>query len=194
MLSGYADTAAIVESINEGRIYKFILKPWNEDELKIAISNALDSYFLQQKNRQLTRELEIKNKNLQEANNTLEFLVKKRTADLKMYNKALICSQNILNSLPVGVIGIELGGLIVQCNSMGLELFGKEDMKMIGMDRNDLFYEEINTLIKKLTRKGVCSGQISYNGKSLAVKGRHIQYSNRREGFILVFNEVNTDE
>ena len=31
VLSGYADTTAIVQAINEGQIYKFIPKPWNDD-------------------------------------------------------------------------------------------------------------------------------------------------------------------
>ena len=31
VLSGYADTAAVVAAINDGEIYKFIPKPWNDD-------------------------------------------------------------------------------------------------------------------------------------------------------------------
>src|SRR5664279_3494055 len=45
VLSGYADTASIVSAINEGEIYKFISKPWNDDELKVAIANALERYY-----------------------------------------------------------------------------------------------------------------------------------------------------
>jgi two-component system NtrC family sensor kinase len=53
VLSGYADTASIVSAINEGYIYKFIAKPWNEDELKITIVNAIESYYLDKENKQL---------------------------------------------------------------------------------------------------------------------------------------------
>ena len=41
VLSGYADTSAVVEAINEGQIYKFIPKPWNDEELLSSISAAL---------------------------------------------------------------------------------------------------------------------------------------------------------
>ncbi|MEA2102015.1 MAG: response regulator, partial [Thermodesulfobacteriota bacterium] len=46
VLSGYADTASIVDAINKGHIYKFIPKPWNDDELMVTISNAIDRYLL----------------------------------------------------------------------------------------------------------------------------------------------------
>jgi two-component system NtrC family sensor kinase len=42
VLSGYADAASIVAAINEGQIYKFIPKPWNDDELKVTVVNALE--------------------------------------------------------------------------------------------------------------------------------------------------------
>ncbi len=48
VLSGYADTVSIVSAINDGEIYKFIPKPWNDDELKVAIANALERYYLNQ--------------------------------------------------------------------------------------------------------------------------------------------------
>lgn len=57
VLSGYADTSAVVSAINEGQIYKFIPKPWDENELRVAISNSIDRYFLYKKNLQLIGEL-----------------------------------------------------------------------------------------------------------------------------------------
>lgn len=55
VLSGYADTASVVAAINEGQIYKFIGKPWNDDELKATISQAIESYGLERKNQALTQ-------------------------------------------------------------------------------------------------------------------------------------------
>ncbi len=50
VLSGYADTASIVSAINEGEIYRFIPKPWNDDDLKVTIANAIERYHLLKKN------------------------------------------------------------------------------------------------------------------------------------------------
>src|SRR3569833_30416 len=41
MLTGHADTGAVMGAINEGAVYKFILKPWNDDDLRITAALAL---------------------------------------------------------------------------------------------------------------------------------------------------------
>jgi two-component system NtrC family sensor kinase len=74
VLSGYADTAVVISAINEGEIYKFIAKPWNDDELRIAIINALERYSLNKKNIELTEALSAKIEELKKANADLERL------------------------------------------------------------------------------------------------------------------------
>ena len=74
VLSGYADTAVVISAINEGEIYKFIAKPWNDDELRIAIINALERYSLNKKNIELTEALSAKIEELKQANAALECL------------------------------------------------------------------------------------------------------------------------
>lgn len=78
VLSGYADTAAVVSLINEGQIYKFIPKPWNDDDLKVTISNALEKYFLHKRNAQLAEELRRKNEELRKLNENLARLLAAR--------------------------------------------------------------------------------------------------------------------
>lgn len=41
ILSGYADLAGLMSAINEAEIVRFLSKPWNDDDLKLAISQAL---------------------------------------------------------------------------------------------------------------------------------------------------------
>lgn len=37
MLTGYADLKAVMGAINKGEVYRYITKPWNDDELKAAV-------------------------------------------------------------------------------------------------------------------------------------------------------------
>lgn len=37
MLTGHADSNAVMGAINEGAVYKFILKPWNDDDLRKSV-------------------------------------------------------------------------------------------------------------------------------------------------------------
>lgn len=189
VLSGYADTAAIIEAINIGHIYRFIPKPWNDDELKLAISNALDRYYIKEKNVMLTKELEEKNLELQKINSGLERVVEERTSDLMMQNKMLISSQNILDSLPVAVIGMDLEGQIVQSNKLGLELFIMEKGNIMGTHRMDSLPDEINVITEDVFKQGKLSAQVQINGDGMNIKGVHMKFSDGQEGVILVFDK-----
>ena len=83
VLTGYADINAAVDAVNRGGIYRYIMKPWNDDDLKLTVKDAIDRFELVQKNRELTAELVEKNKALEELNATLEEKVKERTHDLQ---------------------------------------------------------------------------------------------------------------
>ena len=123
VLSGYADVASIVSAINEGEIYKFIPKPWNDDELKVAIANALDKYRLQQENKRLTAELVAKNAELEQLTRNQEKIIEEKTADLLIQNRSLQLAQTILNMLPLAVIGIDNEGMIVHLNRFASAMF-----------------------------------------------------------------------
>lgn len=53
MLTGQADTDAVMSAIKDGAVYKFILKPWNDDDLRVTVALALEQYDLLQNNRAL---------------------------------------------------------------------------------------------------------------------------------------------
>jgi type II secretory ATPase GspE/PulE/Tfp pilus assembly ATPase PilB-like protein/FixJ family two-component response regulator len=53
MLTGYADVNSIMGAVKDGAVYKFITKPWNDEDLRLTISLALQQYVLMQENRHL---------------------------------------------------------------------------------------------------------------------------------------------
>lgn len=66
VMTGYSDMEAIIQAINKGRIYHYIAKPWNRDELKITIDRALEVFSLKQQNRNLIADLKEANRNLEQ--------------------------------------------------------------------------------------------------------------------------------
>ena len=64
MLTGYADTQAIMGAVNDGAVFKFITKPWNDDDLRLTVSLALEQYDLIQENKSLKQQTEIQNKKI----------------------------------------------------------------------------------------------------------------------------------
>jgi len=66
ILTGHAELDDTIRAINTGCIYKFILKPWNNEDLKITVRRAIEQYNLILQNRDLTMELKKRDKVLEE--------------------------------------------------------------------------------------------------------------------------------
>lgn len=71
LLTGYTDFSALVEAINKGQIYRYLQKPWNEDEIKVVVNQAYEIFDLRKKNKELMKSLE-------RANEQLEFLLRQK--------------------------------------------------------------------------------------------------------------------
>lgn len=90
VLTGYADVEAIIAAINKGQVYRYISKPWNENELKMTIDGALEVYRLKAENVELLAHLARYNKELEER-------VQERTEQLRFKSEELETSnRNII--------------------------------------------------------------------------------------------------
>jgi response regulator RpfG family c-di-GMP phosphodiesterase len=69
LITGYTDISAVVDAINRGQVYKYLTKPWNDNDIKIFIDKAYEVYSLRKENIELTNKLI-------EANKKLEFLAR----------------------------------------------------------------------------------------------------------------------
>jgi len=53
ILTGCADTSTAIDAINEGEIYRFLTKPWDDVELQVTLHLACDRLELERQNRLL---------------------------------------------------------------------------------------------------------------------------------------------
>ncbi|MCE1241316.1 MAG: response regulator [Azonexaceae bacterium] len=83
LLTGYADITSTVAAINEGEIYRYIAKPWNDNEVLTVVREALDRQRLESENRRLTALTQAQNEELKTLNAGLEHKVAERTAELR---------------------------------------------------------------------------------------------------------------
>lgn len=164
VLSGYADTASVVSAINEGQIYKFIPKPWNDNDLKSTLDKALEVYCLHRKNEELAEKLAQSNEELKALNSGLEALVEERTASLAFQNRTLVFSQNILHALPVGVLGIDSQGLIVQSNQMAERILSTNNASLAGLTCKNVLPDTLTTLVANAKAAMVLKEPVTING------------------------------
>jgi adenylate cyclase len=58
ILTGYTDVEDLVEAINQGKVFKFVTKPWNSDDLKAVVRQAMDTHnVLKVRTKELCRAL-----------------------------------------------------------------------------------------------------------------------------------------
>lgn len=77
ILTGYTDTASLIQAINKGHIYQYITKPWERQDLRITVKRAVESYELALENKRLLRELQAANERLKDENIFLRSEVRK---------------------------------------------------------------------------------------------------------------------
>ncbi len=71
LLTGYADMTAVIDAVNKGKIFHYLTKPWNEEELDKTILRAFEIY-------KEKKEIEGMNKKLNTSNDQLEFLLRQK--------------------------------------------------------------------------------------------------------------------
>ena len=65
LITGYTDINAVIDAINRGQVYKYLTKPWVEDDVKIFVEKAFEVYRLRKENIDLTNKLLDVNKKLE---------------------------------------------------------------------------------------------------------------------------------
>ncbi len=83
LLTGYADMTSTIEAINQGEIYRYIAKPWDDAEIVRTVKDALEHIRLVSENARLTELTQRQNEELKELNAGLEMKVAARTEEVK---------------------------------------------------------------------------------------------------------------
>ena len=130
LFSGHIDIDLLRSAVNGGEVYRFVTKPWDDDEVLTAVRQGVERWQLLRQNRLLRDQTEHQNEQLRRFNRSLEELVAARTSalahrthDLDLRNRALALSQEVLDRLPVAVIGLAPDGLLALANRIALAAF-----------------------------------------------------------------------
>jgi len=113
MLTGYTDMPSTLDAINNGEVYRFLTKPWNDDDLKVTITKALEYSDLKKRNEEMSKIIWKKNRELTVFNENLEQKVEERTSQLgqvitklKQVNTVLRQNFDEIINLLTGIISL----------------------------------------------------------------------------------------
>ena len=83
LLTGDPDLALIVKAINEGQIYRYLSKPWNDQEMRLTLRQALAHQHSERERQRLEALAQTRNGELRALNAQVEKRVAARTAELQ---------------------------------------------------------------------------------------------------------------
>ena len=139
LLTAYADKENAIKTINEIGVYKYIEKPWDNDDLIINIRNGIERSHLLADLRDKIKKLEIAQTELKKYSEKLEDLVKERTKELVIANDKL---SGIINYCADGIIIIDKNGKIEQVNPACENLTGLSEFTLCGMSIQEIAYTD----------------------------------------------------
>ena len=108
LMAGVVSLDIVIDAINKGEIYRFIVKPWLREELLVTIKNAAQRHELVQQNSHLQTATQTMNEQLVELNRSLEEQVKlvaRQNQQLARMNQTL--EQNLLRSMELSLHAVQ---------------------------------------------------------------------------------------
>jgi response regulator RpfG family c-di-GMP phosphodiesterase len=135
LLTGHADVSQVMGAVNRGEIYRYITKPWDDNDILLVLRDALERRALEQEKQRLEALTRLQNEQLRELNQHLEAKVAARTAELMASNDKL--KRNFLTSIRVFAGIIELRGANLAGHSRRVAELARRIAVRMGMDAHE---------------------------------------------------------
>lgn len=156
LLTGHHQVEDVMDAINIGHIYQYILKPWNTGEVRSLVERASDLHRLKKENLALTDELAEKNRTLEHSNQNLLELNEKLERDAERREKlqaSLRESEERFRGFTQAsqdiILLFDLEGRGIYSNPAVKDLLGYEDEDVIGMDLITSLHPDDHDSVKK---------------------------------------------
>jgi len=133
VLSGYTELQSITDAINEGAIYKFLTKPWDDERLRGHIREAFCQKEMLDENHRLGTAVAAANEELAAVNARLQRLLEAQQAEICRESVGLAMARGLLQSIPAPVIGFDADGMVAFINADAEVLF-EEGLSLLGCD------------------------------------------------------------
>ena len=138
MLTGQADLEAVANAINYAKLYRYIPKPWQCEDLKLTVTEAIYRYFQD-------KQLAEKQIELQEMNQELAKLNRKQAMLIAKLHENESRLTQYLEAMPLGVCVLDANGQSFYANQKARKVFGKGTVPHINSEQKAAIYQFYKT-------------------------------------------------
>lgn len=165
-LSGYTDLQSIIDAVNEGAVYKFLTKPWEDARLREHVTQAFEQFEMASENVRLSMKVRASNRELANANQRLERMVVSAHERRRAMQSAAGASRNMLDLIPVSIFGVGSDGILAYANQCAICEW-PEFASELGEEPE----EQLMALMEKLNQDPTC---LVPKGVPLELSGRRV--------------------
>ena len=183
MLSGYTELQSVTDAINEGAIYRFLTKPWDDDQLRDHIRKAFEFKELVEENQQLDMKIRTSNQELVRANMQLHDLLANTRHQVARDEVTLAVVRDALECVALPIMGIDDKDDIIFVNDAAqtlLEFLGP----LLGENLRTRFLA-FHSVIHALEEHEV--GTVPIQGKEVQLSWSLLGSRSQSRGKIVVF-------
>lgn len=117
ILSGYTELQYITDAINEGAIYKFLTKPWDDELIRANIREAFHYKEMEDENRRLTLQVQTTNQELISTNKLLAEMLEQKQKQISRDELSLSIVREVLQYVPLPIIAVDDENMVVFINN-----------------------------------------------------------------------------
>lgn len=137
-LSGFTELQSIIDAVNEGAIYKFLTKPWDDTLLRQHVAEAFRDKELADDNKRLQQELAHANAELEALSVRLASGLQAQREQSELLAASATGAREVLDELPLAVLGIAPDGVVAYVNRAAAELL-PEAQGAVGSVADEIF-------------------------------------------------------
>ena len=133
VLSGYTELQSVTDAINEGAIYRFLTKPWDDEQLREQIKKAFEHQELFEENQQLDIKIRTTNQELVAANRHLGEVINSTRQQIEVNSASLAIVREALQFIPTPVLGLDDDQVVIFANAAA-ELLLAQACLLLGVE------------------------------------------------------------
>lgn len=180
LLTGYADINAVIDAINKGGIHRYLIKPWQDNDLIQQVRDGLEQYELILENKRLLVLVNKRNKELNALNRQLEQKVEERSKEIIKKNKEI--ESSFYNTVRAFASLLEIHAPALAGHGTRVALQSREMGQLLDLSEKEITHIEIAALLHDIGKLGFPQHLMDYRENKWTLEERALYEKHPEEG------------